>query len=304
MKLYAPNYYKSFHCIADKCRHSCCIGWEIDVDEDSLAYYRTVEGDFGKRLQSSVVIEESTAYFRLEKGERCPFLNEKRLCDMILALGEDSLCQICRDHPRFRSFFSDREEIGLGLCCEEASRLILSQEEKTEIILLEDDGEAEALSKEEESLLSLREKLFAILQTENEPLSHRIDKMLAIVDERPIAKEELPHWISVLRRLERMDPSWDRLLDQAEKNAFSGESEEEERPYEKLLVYFLYRHLPDANDWNDVKARVRFALLSTYLIKAIAKASQTPLAEVARLYSSEVEYSTDNTETLLCLLAE
>ena len=32
MKIIAPNYYPAFRCIADKCRHSCCIGWEIDID--------------------------------------------------------------------------------------------------------------------------------------------------------------------------------------------------------------------------------------------------------------------------------
>ena len=42
MKLYAPSYYKSFKCIADKCRHSCCIGWEIDIDDDTFEYYKTV----------------------------------------------------------------------------------------------------------------------------------------------------------------------------------------------------------------------------------------------------------------------
>ena len=34
MKTYAPKYYQQFHCIADKCKHSCCIGWEIDIDKD------------------------------------------------------------------------------------------------------------------------------------------------------------------------------------------------------------------------------------------------------------------------------
>ena len=27
-----PDYYPLFHCIADRCRHNCCIGWEIDID--------------------------------------------------------------------------------------------------------------------------------------------------------------------------------------------------------------------------------------------------------------------------------
>ena len=35
MKLFAPKYYTEFSCIADRCRHSCCIGWEIDIDADT-----------------------------------------------------------------------------------------------------------------------------------------------------------------------------------------------------------------------------------------------------------------------------
>ena len=35
MKLYAPGYYKRFACIASKCRHSCCVGWEIDIDPET-----------------------------------------------------------------------------------------------------------------------------------------------------------------------------------------------------------------------------------------------------------------------------
>ena len=39
MKLCAPKYYKKFRCIADKCEHNCCVGWEIDVDESALEKY-------------------------------------------------------------------------------------------------------------------------------------------------------------------------------------------------------------------------------------------------------------------------
>ena len=39
MKLYAPAYYKNFKCIADKCEHSCCVGWEIDIDKETLDKY-------------------------------------------------------------------------------------------------------------------------------------------------------------------------------------------------------------------------------------------------------------------------
>ena len=51
MILRVPSYYKTFQCIADKCEHSCCIGWEIDIDEDSYDYYMGIEGAFGERLK-------------------------------------------------------------------------------------------------------------------------------------------------------------------------------------------------------------------------------------------------------------
>ena len=37
-----PNYYDKFKCIADKCRHSCCIGWEIDIDDDTMELYNSI----------------------------------------------------------------------------------------------------------------------------------------------------------------------------------------------------------------------------------------------------------------------
>ena len=32
-----PNYYMNFKCIADKCRHTCCAGWEIEIDDETLS---------------------------------------------------------------------------------------------------------------------------------------------------------------------------------------------------------------------------------------------------------------------------
>lgn len=51
MILRVPEYYEKFSCIASRCKDSCCAGWEIDIDEDSYAYYNSVEGKFGKRLK-------------------------------------------------------------------------------------------------------------------------------------------------------------------------------------------------------------------------------------------------------------
>ena len=37
-----PDYSIGFQCIAGKCRHSCCVGWEIDIDDDTYEMYKTV----------------------------------------------------------------------------------------------------------------------------------------------------------------------------------------------------------------------------------------------------------------------
>ena len=108
MKLMAPDYYGRFRCIADRCRHSCCIGWEIDIDPDTREKYRHIPGAFGKRLNEGIEDAPEGAHFRLSQDERCPMLNQNGLCDLITTIGEQNLCQICADHPRFRNFFSER----------------------------------------------------------------------------------------------------------------------------------------------------------------------------------------------------
>ena len=142
-----PAYYKAFRCIGSDCTENCCIGWEIDVDEDSLAYYETVPGDFGERLRASIAPADAQtgepAHFRLDAEERCPLLNDCNLCEVLLHLGEDKMAQICTDHPRYYEWFSDGREDGLGLCCEAAAELILAQTGAPAFDVTEADGVSE-----------------------------------------------------------------------------------------------------------------------------------------------------------------
>ena len=299
MKLYAPNYYKDFHCIASACKHSCCVGWEIDIDKDSLSRYQNMTHPYGEIIRKHIEMQDDTACFALTQEERCPFLKENGLCDMILNLGEDSLCQICRDHPRFRNFFSDREEIGIGLCCEEAARLVLFQKEKTEIVLLSDDGEKEELWEEEEELIALRDDLFDILQDDTLPLSERTDMMLKEVGATPIS--DLSVWIDRLTKLEQLDPTWQKLLDKLSLQEQTPKNLD--LPLEKFMLYLLYRHLPNAEEESEIRATVRFAYFGYLLLKTICEKTNTPIEEAARLFSSEIEYSEENTRILLSLLA-
>lgn len=128
-----PSFFSAFACIASRCRDNCCIGWEIDIDEETDRFYRKTKGEFGKQLHKGIS-REGQPHFKLQ-GEACYFLNSDHLCEIYRNLGEEHLCGICREHPRFYEWYEDipglpdRTEAGLGLCCEEAARLLFSEEQ-------------------------------------------------------------------------------------------------------------------------------------------------------------------------------
>ena len=274
MKLIAPDYYTKFQCIADRCRHSCCIGWVIDVDADTLEYYHSVEGTLGKRLKNGIDEGGETAHFILGEEERCPFLNHTGLCDLITELGEESLCQICTDHPRYRNFYSDRTEIGLGLCCEAAGELILKRKEKTTLVVLEDDGENEELDVPDESLLTWREQLFAIAQNRNLTIEERVVSVLNAA-EFIIPARSLAEWADIYLELERLEESWTDRLQELKNTDISDapvlDTEEWEIAFEQLLVYFLYRQLPFALDDGEYEGRAAFCVLSYRIIRDLCR---------------------------------
>ena len=306
MKTIAPDYYLQFRCTADKCRHSCCIGWEIDIDPDTREKYRCIPGAFGKRLNAAIDDGE-VASFHLDPDERCPMLNANGLCDLITELGEGALCQICADHPRFRNFYADRTELGLGLCCEEAARLILTQEAPMQLIPLEDDGQNEALSEEDEALLAIRDTLIHVMQDDSRPLAERLDEVL-LLGGRHIPDLD---WAAVFRDLERLDPAWDDALDRlpsAMPAAVPGATKPLQRAWRNFMVYLLYRHLPGAMEDDDIPGRVAFCVLSTRMLMALCAAHEgstlEDCVEYARMYSAEIEYSEDNIAALLDALWE
>ncbi len=97
MTLIYPATADAFRCIADACRHTCCKGWEIDIDPDTRAKYAAMTGEIGQRLRDAIADTPDGTSFRLREDERCPMLNDSGLCDIITACGEGALCQICAD---------------------------------------------------------------------------------------------------------------------------------------------------------------------------------------------------------------
>lgn len=298
MKLFAPDYYGDFACLMGACSHSCCVGWEIDIDEHSLARYQRFSGDLGERLNASIELGESP-HFRLTAGERCPFLTDDGLCELILSLGADSLCQICADHPRYRSFFSDHTEVGLGMCCEAACRLILSHAEPVRLQAIgEDEQPAEPLSEEEAELLALRGELIAIVQDRSKPVLQRIEDMLAAAE--LCFSYDVPQWAALLEGLERLDEGWTDKLHRLHSQPKQPLPDAPwlELALEQLMVYLLQRHLPAALEDGDLFGRVLLCAALWHTIRAMLAredaCSLDKIAELCRLCSSELEYSDEN----------
>lgn len=156
MKIIVPDYYREFKCIAGRCRHTCCAeSWDVDIDEKTLERYSAIP-EIAQHIDMT-----PTPHIRFNEKGRCPFLKEDNLCRIYDDLGEDMLCQICKDHPRFRSFFKSRTEMGIGLVCEEAARIILFRNKPMTLTLLSDDGAPSQSDESEEHILALRDDMLS-----------------------------------------------------------------------------------------------------------------------------------------------
>lgn len=154
MKVRVPNYFNEFKCIASECEDTCCAGWEIVIDDETHKRYENVEGEFGEILRSKIVKSDGENIFLLNNGN-CSFLNEKKMCEIYINLGEDHLCYTCQQFPRYTEEFLDLKEVGLSLSCPEAARIILRKAENTTFNLSEEDNCENEIKEELEDDLSL-----------------------------------------------------------------------------------------------------------------------------------------------------
>lgn len=309
MAIWAPDYYNDFSCIADKCKHSCCIGWEIDIDDASLERFYKTDGKIGEKLKENITTRDGVSYFKLCEDERCPFLDDNNLCELILSSGEDILCDICRDHPRFRNFFDSRVEMGLGLCCEAAGEIVLGKKDKTKIIKI--SGDDEDVPPDEQAFFTMRDEIFEIICDRKISIAKRVETLL---DEFELSypKKSLAQWLDLFLSLEMLDDKWAYVLSELKTFEPYELPSEWDIPFEQLLIYFIYRHTADCLYDGYTEERILFSILGytmVYLIFSMSaikrgEAAMADLVEVARMYSSEIEYSQENIHRLLHVFLE
>lgn len=305
-----PSYYRQFYCIGSDCTDNCCIGWGIDINAETLAQYQQVSGTFGKKLRDSIAIptpdSAENAHFILDSTERCPFLNDKNLCEIFIQLGESQLCQICTDHPRFYTWLSNGREEGIGLCCEAAAKLILQPTGFPQWDIIQTAEGTETPDLLEQTLLSMRDELFHLIKPQipirldqkmsdlyraASEMQEQYDSILFSFPKTDPTVSDPPDWsacfwqedflhhlLDSCLHLEINDPHWHDLLTAAQKSLpeicqkrpdFLTYYQTKLYEYDQLLLYFIYRHLMQALEDDCLLEKVQFALYSVSLIQLL-----------------------------------
>lgn len=254
MRYVKPHYYDKFKCIADKCPDTCCAGWQIVIDEDSLEKYAGEPNLAGE-------IDWQEGIFKQYHG-RCAMLNGENLCELIMEKGEDWLCDTCNRYPRHIEEFDGIREMSLSLSCPVAAEMMLQSEEPMRF-RVEEDEEPDPLEDEFEDfdlllftqLEDAREVLFSIVQNREIPIDRRMETGMQMAremqecldEERLFEMEDVIGKYADYKTIER-DEMPDRMADEI------AETEIEKTRYIYLKENFALFHRLERlrEEWTEV----------------------------------------------------
>ena len=310
MELRYPSYYDDFVCIADRCPDSCCHEWEVQVDPESAARYRAMEGPLGDALRSYLYDEEGETYLRNE-NDRCPMWRADGLCRIQAEQGHGALCTVCQQFPRLRHDYGEFLEKGLELSCPEAARLILETPLSWTVKEVEGCAEPEYDGEIMAILQESRPTALALLENEIYSVPQRLRLLLMYGY----------HVQAVIDGAEPVDFDPEAALGEAEQFAGPGDGALLARYYGELDLltqrwrekldtltdatwdeglcriaqYGVCRHWFQAvSDW-DLTCRVKMLLSGCALLARLPGT----LRDNAQLWSKEIENSAQNLDTIL-----
>lgn len=303
MKIVKPTFYKNFKCIAGDCPDSCCQGWEVDADSDSLEYYKTLDNslEIKKRIDSVLSKDEfDNTIFTLAPKKRCPFLNDENLCDMHIAIGGEHTPYTCRTFPRFIYDFGATREIGISFSCPVASDMMYNTESfdfETEVnsdlpTLNDIDAEKYFL------LYKGRAEAYKIAKDKNKSIRKRLNDLLdlgVLLQEKLFPYDEGGDDIAffdVFKNPELINPEWKEKVEN-----FSLKQVSDTQSNENILMYFLYKYLMHAVYDDDALSKIKMAVLGVLINTYFGEDSWT-----VHLWSKETEHSQYNMDRYKKLL--
>ncbi len=309
MLLRVPSFYHQFQCLGSKCTDTCCKDWEIDVDEASLARYKEIAGGnspLSNKAQFAWTVLQNIQDGCIKLNDRgfCPLMREDGLCSIICELGHNGtdkfnngknvLCNICSEHPRFVEVYGDIMEKGVGLCCEEAVRLLLASADLNLVdseVNDEPDEMPEGAKEARDAMFQEREAIFAILNDSSIPLNQRLLEVLDFA-EATSGNEDLPEedsntealsseairqtWIEILGEGESIGPDWDTAYEQMVRKGWTiptscrtrfGISLFTDEEGARIIAYLIFRYYAKSLFDGDSLTKVQFAIYFWIILK-------------------------------------
>ncbi|EGS5728228.1 lysine-N-methylase, partial [Clostridium perfringens] len=184
--------YNDFKCTANKCKFTCCEGWDINIDKDTYERWEKDEKD-SNYLLNGVKTKECNGkeeyFINKETFEKCPFLDCEGLCNIVKSHGEGYLSKTCHSFPRIKNDFEIKSEFSLSCACPEVIEILDKIKGK---ILMEPKGRN---NKEGLLELKIRESLIDIVSEEEFSLDERLligfDMLLNILEDESYTSEEI-----------------------------------------------------------------------------------------------------------------
>ncbi|MBQ7391666.1 MAG: hypothetical protein IJV73_03195, partial [Clostridia bacterium] len=208
-------------------------------------------------------------------------------------------CEICREHPRFYHTTAHCMEVGLGMACEEAARIILSSPDYATFVKVgEEPGELSFLPFD---ATRLRKKVYDCLSDDSLSYRERLLRIYRDFDVSPAILDDAA-WRALLAELEYLDEAHKALF--LSYSSAPSEGEDLSPILARALAYFVFRHCSDATDEVDFQSALGLSLFCERLLSSMLNHSNATLSDAvraARILSEELEYSEDNTARIRCV---
>jgi lysine-N-methylase len=208
--------------------------------------------------------------------------------------------------------YGDIMEKGVGLCCEEAVRLLLESKGSAtspiafverEIDEIPDEIPDDAIEARD-AIFEEREHLFKILADHSKPLNKRLVKLLDYAIEtsgfefpetRPseinatdkISDNAHQTWIETLGKGESYGPAWDTAYKELKERGWQTNTIFSDNDGEKIIAYLLFRYYEKSLFDGNSLTKVEFAIYFWIMVQKI----QGTKIDAIKLLSKQTEYS-------------
>lgn len=203
--------FDNFKCTADKCSFTCCTGWDISVDNDTLNKIKSKEDTkyILKDIKTEIIDDEKYYYIDKETHNVCSFLSDNKLCNIVINHGDECLSHTCRTFPRIKNSFDNLNEYSLSLACKEVVNIISNLNSKMNLI-----GES-SINIDDFLELKLRDDVLKIITNNKYKLDQKliaVFQMLATIEaNEEITEDELLEMLSKYQDVKYLDEVIDEI---------------------------------------------------------------------------------------------